>query len=365
MLNTIWWFLLGISIIMHKRDGDEEDSEEPCTLIIVFRNELKNLEALLPNLEEQQFRGDAQLLLVDDRSTDGSAGFVRDFSFQNFVDNQLISITEVPVDISPKKFGLQKAIEIAQFENLVFTDADCLPISERWIQELKNGLSRSAIFIGLGEYQKEPGFLNRLIQYDTFLTAFQFSGWALMGSPYMALGRNWGYKKWLFEEKKGFEEIGEKLGGDDDLLFQRISKNNEIEISFSRDSRTISKPKTKFFDWFRQKQRHLSVAPSYTTRAKMLTTSSVFNPIFIFLMIGFLIVDREYLLLTWSMILFRYVMVYWMSIGTGKKLGYKSGLFVLPLTELVYWLSQLSAFFASLFNKNPEWKKEENFQARR
>ncbi len=365
MLNTIWWFLLGISIIMHKQDGDEEDSEEPCTLIIVFRNELKNLEELLPSLEEQQFRGDAQLLLVDDRSTDGSAGFVRGFSFKNFVDNQLISITEVPVDISPKKFGLQKAIEIAQFENLVFTDADCLPISERWIQELKNGLSRSAIFIGLGEYQKEPGFLNRLIQYDTFLTAFQFSGWALMGSPYMALGRNWGYKKWLFEEKNGFEEIAEKLGGDDDLLFQRISKNNEIEISFSRDSRTISKPETKFFDWFRQKQRHLSVAPSYSARAKMLTISSVFNPIFIFLMIGFLIVDREYLLLTWSMILFRYVMVYWMSIGTGKKLGYKSGLFVLPLTELVYWLYQLSAFFASLFNKNPEWKKEENFQARR
>ena len=51
------------------------------------------------------------------------------------------------------------------------------------------------VVLGYGAYKKYPGFLNKLIRFETFHTALQYFSYALAGKPYMGVGRNLSYRK--------------------------------------------------------------------------------------------------------------------------------------------------------------------------
>jgi len=52
------------------------------------------------------------------------------------------------------------------------------------------------IVLGYGAYEKISGsFLNKIIRFETMLTAVQYFSWAKIGCPYMGVGRNLAYKK--------------------------------------------------------------------------------------------------------------------------------------------------------------------------
>ena len=54
------------------------------------------------------------------------------------------------------------------------------------------------IVLGYGGYEKQLGFLNKLVRFDTFHVALQYLSYALIGKSYMGVGRNLAYKKSLF-----------------------------------------------------------------------------------------------------------------------------------------------------------------------
>src|SRR5690606_22922717 len=54
----------------------EDDMEEGVSIVVAARNELKNLRKLLPLLAAQQYP-QFEILIVNDRSTDGTPSFLR------------------------------------------------------------------------------------------------------------------------------------------------------------------------------------------------------------------------------------------------------------------------------------------------
>jgi hypothetical protein len=93
---------------------------------------------------------------------------------------------------------LTLGIKAAKNEYL-FTDADCYQIQrldysdELAIYDAKNDS------IGYGGYEKiANSFLNKLIRFETLLTAMQYFSWAKVGHPYMGVGRNLTYKERVF-----------------------------------------------------------------------------------------------------------------------------------------------------------------------
>ena len=86
-----------------------------------------------------------------------------------------------------KKFALTLGIKAAKKEYLLFTDADCYPTSKDWIKEMSSHFSlQKTIVLGYGAYEKIPGsFLNKLIRFETMLSAVQYFSWAKMRHPYM------------------------------------------------------------------------------------------------------------------------------------------------------------------------------------
>ncbi len=96
----------------------------------------------------------------------------------------------------------------AKYEYLLFTDADCIPTSNQWIEKISQGFQPGKeIILGYGKYEETNGFLNKIIRYETLLIAWQYFSYAVHGQAYMGVGRNLAYTKNLFQQNKCFHSI--------------------------------------------------------------------------------------------------------------------------------------------------------------
>ena len=118
--------------------------------------------------------------------------------------------------------------------------------------------------------KKKKGLLNKLIRFDTFNVAQQYLSYALKGHTYMGVGRNMAYKKSLFFENKGFANHLHIPSGDDDLFIQEIANKNNVSIEINENAHTTSAAIENWTEWVYQKRRHISTAPLYKIKFKVL-----------------------------------------------------------------------------------------------
>lgn len=238
-------------------------SREPVSVIICARNEDDNLTEFLPKILVQDYP-EFEVIVVNDCSIDNTENVIDEFA-RIFPNLKKVNIKEDEYYKHGKKFAVLVGIKGAKYDNLVFTDADCFPAGEQWLSEMAGKFSsKKEIVLGYGAYKKEPGFLNRIIRFDTFLIAANYLSAAVKGKAYMGVGRNLAYKKSLFYRQKGFSKHYHIESGDDDLFINDACTSENTAISVAHDSVTYSLAKKTFSAWKRQKQRHLTTAPHYT-----------------------------------------------------------------------------------------------------
>ena len=246
--------------------------DPPVSIIVCAWNELENLRTLLPLLDDQIYP-DFEVLVMDDRSSDGTKEFLEK-SADRFEHVRFIRIDREHDHVTPKKYALTTGIRNATHDLILLTDADCQPAGDYWLAGMVTQLDRpkKEIVLGFGPYKrrKKHGWINRLIRYETLFTAVQYLSMALAGLPYMGVGRNLMYRRQLFLENKGFYSHIRVLGGDDDLFINEVATARNVAISVHPATFTYSKPKETFAEWWHQKQRHLSVGKHYKTRNKVL-----------------------------------------------------------------------------------------------
>ncbi|MFN3940984.1 MAG: glycosyltransferase family 2 protein, partial [Chitinophagales bacterium] len=163
-----------------------------------------------------------------------------------------------------KKFPLTLGIKAAAYDLLVLTDADCVPASANWLKETVACYGPNhEIVLGYGAYEKERGFLNKVIRFETVFTALNYFSFALAGLPYMGVGRNLSYKKELFFNSGGFTDHRTIPSGDDDLFINKVARKKNTSISIAKNAFTYSSPKRTWSEWKEQKTRHVSTAKYY------------------------------------------------------------------------------------------------------
>lgn len=243
---------------------EKSSSNEPVTVIICARNEDDNLTEFLPKVLTQNYP-EFEVVVVDDCSSDNTENVIDEFA-KIFPNLKKVSIKEDDYYKHGKKFAIMVGIKGAKYENIVFTDADCYPANENWLQEISAGfVNKREIVLGYGAYQRGSGFLNKLIRFDAFLIAINYLSVALKGKAYMGVGRNLAYKKDLFYKQKGFANHYHLNSGDDDLFINQACTPENTNVAISHDAITYSLAKKSFTDWKRQKLRHLTTAPYYNS----------------------------------------------------------------------------------------------------
>ncbi len=246
-------------------------SIEKASVIIAARNELENLKKLLNSLSKQKGVS-FEVIVALDRCEDESQKYLEEFTQKDARFKYLV-IKEIPKEIiSGKKWAITKAIETAESDILILTDADCWPASDFWLKAIVEKYSdpNIQIVLGYGGYEKRSTWINKVIQYDTLITGGLYLSMANLGMPFMGVGRNISYRKSFFNRVGGFKNHYSIISGDDDLFVNANATKSNTSIIFDKNSQTYSRPKKTFSSWYHQKIRHLSVGKYYKLKDKLI-----------------------------------------------------------------------------------------------
>ncbi|GAB4155457.1 MAG: glycosyltransferase [Winogradskyella sp.] len=328
----------------------------PLSVVICAKNEAKNLKKNLPAILEQDY-SNFEVVLVNDGSSDNTLKVMKTFeaSHKNI---KIVDVKTIETFWGNKKYALTLGIKASSNDFLVFTDADCKPISNKWLAHMSSKFSNEkAIVLGYGAYtKKKPSLLNLLIRFETVSTALQYFSYAKLGMPYMGVGRNLAYRKELFFNNNGFNNHMALKSGDDDLFINEVANSKNTEICIHKDAFTISEPKTSFKDWILQKRRHVSTAKFYKTKHKLLLA------LFYISQLLFWIIGITTLILAFktqwviALIVFRFVVQLLCFGFTAKKLDDINILVFAPILELFLVSTQLSIFITNQISTPKHWK---------
>jgi len=349
-----YWLIFG-KFAFRKNQALESKPLKPVSIVIVAKNEYHNLKRHLKFVLEQDYPH-FEVVVVNDSSDDGSGELLKDFS-DNYKHLNVFTISSNLNFFKGKKFPLALGIKAAKHDQILLTDADCKPKSDKWIFEMQKQFNgKTKIILGYGGYERKKGLLNKLIRFDTLQIALQYFSFALSGIPYMGVGRNLSYSKELFIVNKGFTKHYNISSGDDDIFVSQNATKNNVAIEYSHKSHTLSIPKTTFSSWIFQKKRHLTTGKHY--KFKHLISLGLFSvtKLFFYLLVIFLLIFNYNTIPVLVIFALRLITQLIIIKKTLTKLEEKNLLLYTPFFEMFFLLFYPFIYLSNSINKNNKWK---------
>jgi len=207
----------------------------PVSVIIYARGDAESLRTNLPIFLSQDYPNYEVIVVNDGEDTDSE-------DILKILSNEYehLYYTYVPVDtqyLSHKKLALTMGIKAAKNDILLFSEANCQPLSPKWIETMANSyVLNTDICLGFCAYQKDKGFLNKLISYDNLLNGLQYVSSALIQHPFSGNGRNLSYRRNLFFAHKGYSKSLNIHAGADDLFINESATKRNTQVVFSPES---------------------------------------------------------------------------------------------------------------------------------
>jgi cellulose synthase/poly-beta-1,6-N-acetylglucosamine synthase-like glycosyltransferase len=262
------WLFAGIKKL-RKQDKsiDLQKILPKVSIIVAARNEEKNIQQCIEKCAAQDYPDDkVEVIVVNDRSDDSTATIIKKIS-EIHKNVRLINITKLPDEYvnSGKKHALKKGIENAVGEIFLLTDADCFP-EAGWIKNMVQYFEHEVgVVVGHSPYNAK-GFLNRLIQLDNLSIIAVGAGGIGGGYPILSVGRNFAYRRQVYDEIGGFDKIKDFSSGDDDLLLMLVRKHTNWKIGFASnpDSYVHTNPPQTAQEAIKQRMRWASKGLHYT-----------------------------------------------------------------------------------------------------
>lgn len=235
---------------------------KPLSVVICARNESENLKRFLPSILEQDYP-DFEVIVINDGSTDESEEVLS--AFEEKYPHLYHSFTPTSARyISRKKLSLTLGIKASKHDWLVFTEANCQPVSNQWLRLLaRNFTPRTEIVLGYNGYERSKGWRHKCIAFDSLFTSLRYLGFALAGRPYMGIGRNLAYRKELFFNQKGYSTHLNLQRGEDDLFINQVATNENVAVETDKNSVIRMRPVERYKDWKEEKMSYLATSSYY------------------------------------------------------------------------------------------------------
>lgn len=224
LLSFYFLFLAYLIINMlrkSKTTGVRSSSEAPpISVVIPFKNEAHNLQRLIDSLLGQDYRGEFEILLVNDNSTDDFEGVLSPFLARAPRPITVIaSCFDETLALTSKQQALDTGVANAMHEWLLFTDAD-MEFDKNWITSMARmtPCGHDLVFGHTALRKKTGDWFGALQSFQLeflFAVAYAFYASKLAGS---SMGNNLLVKKEAYRSVGGQRGLGLSIVEDFDLL---------------------------------------------------------------------------------------------------------------------------------------------------
>ncbi len=272
----------------------EVDAKEKIkvSIIVPFRNEAENLEALMDCLMKQNYDLDnMEVVLVDDHSEDAScemiSNFIKDKNLHHFT---LLRLDDE--DGFSKKAALKKGIENSNGELIITTDADCT-MGANWLSAIVSKYTKEKCQMISAPVCIEPekSFFSKLQTLEFFSLIGCGAGAIAMNKAFLANGANLSFTRSLYKEVNGYANHINYASGDDVFMLLQAKQKHSVAFLKNREAIVYTKGAASLKAFFHQRIRWASKSSGYKDAAALLTAFSVFTMnagILLLLGIGFL-----------------------------------------------------------------------------
>lgn len=356
LLIQLYYHLRFFSALSFRKIKSSDSSKQlPVSVIIAARNESENLKKNLEYFLNQKY-SDYEVVVVNDCSYDNSQEILEEFQ-KHYKHLKVVELKEDDLYRHGKKFAITLGIKAAKNEHLLFSDADCQPVSDQWINTMQSHFKNDTqIVIGYSPFFKHSTLLNYFSRFETFFTAYQYISFSLKNKTYMGVGRNLSYTKSLFFQNKGFAAHMHVLSGDDDLFVNQASNSTNTNVCLMPDSFVYTEAKTSFKEYFKQKMRHLSVGKLYKGSDKwnlsLIASSATF--FYIAIIVAYSLNVQP--LIISAFLAFRLLFIALFYYPAMKKLQVKDLWWFFPILDILYFLTMPLWSLISIFSKQKRWK---------
>lgn len=277
---TILLFFIYTALIMLYQSGWEKQKKfSPApqsdteslffSIIIPARNEADNILPCLQSITDQHYPGSHyEVIVIDDFSTDNTAALVTGLQHPNIRVLQLKDIFSDEERIKAhKKKAIAMAIDVAQGDWIITTDADCL-VQKNWLQCYSSFIqeNKSSFVAGPVDYLPTKNKALSIFQSLDFLSLQGITAAAASHKAHvMCNGANLAYKKNIFHELGGFSGIDHIASGDDMLLMQKFYATypNGVHYMLAKDAIVRTWPMDTWKNFINQRIRWASKADKY------------------------------------------------------------------------------------------------------
>lgn len=287
------------------KQTDSPTNLPPLSVIIAARNEAENLRQNLPQILNQRYP-DFEVIVVNDRSDDDTMDVLEKLRLEYH--HLSVINAEKEVANPGKKNAIDTGIQNARHDLFVFTDADCRPLDDKWVEKFGIAYHHgNDLVLGFGLFEKSNSFVNRYFRLESLRIAFMYLTAAVHFKPYMGVGRSMGYSRNLYNAVDGFLSHRDIPSGDDDLFVQdaqSIAKTVVIPNAL-----TISQSPDSWSQLIEQKKRHTSTGKRYRKMTLLVLWLTSFTDMFSIMGLFGLILTESWFaaLIVGVLIGFRYV----------------------------------------------------------
>lgn len=209
------------------RSNDSPTTPPQFSIVIATHDNAAALERNLPHILSQDYAPGYEVIVVDESSTDDTEDVLKRLKAE-YPHLYTTFIPESSHYLSRRKLALTVGVKAAKNEWLIFTDADCKPECDGWLNAMAEHCgSDTDIIMGYTNYESDSkGFY----RFERLLTSCYLTRIAIKGLPYRYNGNNLAIRKSVFMAHNGFLKNLKYLRGEYDFMVNEYATDGRTAI---------------------------------------------------------------------------------------------------------------------------------------
>ncbi len=355
VISSILSLLYATLMLLYRKGWQEQrlficNDAQPQThisIIVPARNEEDNIGKCIDAILAQEYPNHLfEVIVIDDHSTDNTAGVVKNYKQSNIRCIQLAGhVTDET--IAYKKKALSLGIATAKGELIITTDADCIA-GKQWLKNIAALYERDKpVMIVAPVDFTNNGSIVQLFQSIDFMSMQGITAAShKLGLGNMSNGANLAFTRTAYDAVDGYTGIDHLASGDDYLLMMKMRYAYPTSISYLKTEAAIvhTAPQPDWGSFLQQRIRWASKSGKYDDKKLTAILMLVYLYNVLLLVVGVVgIFNVNYLLLFAAMLLLKTEVEIYYLLPVARFFNKRKDLLYFPLLQPLHILYIVAA----------------------